>query len=443
LLRRTLALTLAVPAVALTTAGLTPASAATVPTCHGVAATVVGTAGDDTLVGTNGPDVIVGLGGNDHIRGLRGNDLLCGGLGADELVGGRGDDALHGGLDQHRHLAHGQVVVKGDLLDGGPGDDLLDAQADYGHHAPVKRLDTVTYRRSPGPVAVDLRAGTGRGEGQDTIVRDDRLQVVGSDFDDQLAGSSRREFFLGRGGDDRLAGRGGADVLVDSTGDDTLSGGPGSDFVIGFRGTDTLAGNGGPDVLAGISRTSVTVHGGRGSDYVATRLASSESGVLDGGPGRNQVSFETSFPDDSVATVDRAAGTAVAQSGGTSATATFSNFSGFGLFGTGTWSYTGTGARDFVQVSGGSLNASTLGGDDVMVGDQGDDTLDGGDGTDEAWGGKGANTCLNDEQGECNGHPQYRSAAGRVLSSSQDAGFARGLPQVRRALARYAPDLLR
>ncbi|WP_281369007.1 hypothetical protein [Nocardioides ungokensis] len=69
MLRRTLALTLAVPTVALTTAGLVPASAATVPTCHGVAATIVGTPGDDTLVGTDGADVIVGLGGNDHLGG--------------------------------------------------------------------------------------------------------------------------------------------------------------------------------------------------------------------------------------------------------------------------------------------------------------------------------------------------------------------------------------
>jgi Ca2+-binding RTX toxin-like protein len=442
-LRHVLALTLAVPAVALTTAGLTPASAATVPTCHGVAATVVGTAGDDTLVGTDAADVIVGLGGNDHLRGLRGNDLLCGGLGADELVGGRGDDALHGGLDVHRHLGHGQVVVRGDLLDGGPGDDLLDAQADYGRRAMVRRPDTVTYRSSPGPVGVDLRAGTGRGDGRDTIVRTDRLQVVGSPFDDQLAGSSRPDVLLGRAGDDRLAGRGGSDALIDTAGDDLLSGGPGSDIELSNRGTDTLTGERGRDILLGVSRRPTTVKAGRGSDYVFAALASKANGVLDGGPGHNGLTLDTPFPDDYDTTVDRAAGTAVAQSGTTSATTSFDNFSDFTLSGFGTWTYVGTDAPDIVQVSGGSLNASTLGGDDVMVGDQGDDTLDGGNGTDEAWGGKGANTCLNDEQGECNGYPQYRSAAGRVLSSSQDAGFARGLPQVRRALARYAPDLLR
>ena len=100
MLRRALALTLTLPAVALTVGAL-PASAAPVPTCQGVPATLVGTSGNDSLVGSNRPDVIVGLAGNDRIRGLRGNDLVCGGPGADELVGGRGDDRLHGGLDEH------------------------------------------------------------------------------------------------------------------------------------------------------------------------------------------------------------------------------------------------------------------------------------------------------------------------------------------------------
>ncbi|MCW2768201.1 MAG: Hemolysin type calcium-binding protein, partial [Nocardioides sp.] len=45
-----------------------PASAqAAAPTCHGEAATIVGTAGGDFLTGTPGRDVIVGLQGSDEI----------------------------------------------------------------------------------------------------------------------------------------------------------------------------------------------------------------------------------------------------------------------------------------------------------------------------------------------------------------------------------------
>src|SRR5213080_4888727 len=69
-----------------------PGAQAATPTCHGHAATIVGTAAGDTLVGTPGPDVIVGLGGNDQIAGRGGNDIVCGGAGADVLRGGRGSD---------------------------------------------------------------------------------------------------------------------------------------------------------------------------------------------------------------------------------------------------------------------------------------------------------------------------------------------------------------
>ena len=74
-----------------------PGAQAATPTCHGHAATIVGTAAGDTLVGTPGPDVIVGLGGNDQIAGRGGNDIVCGGAGADVLRGGRGSDHLQGG----------------------------------------------------------------------------------------------------------------------------------------------------------------------------------------------------------------------------------------------------------------------------------------------------------------------------------------------------------
>ena len=46
-------------------------------TCHGFAATIVGTSGNDLLIGTPGDDVIVGLGGNDNIKGWGGKDRIC------------------------------------------------------------------------------------------------------------------------------------------------------------------------------------------------------------------------------------------------------------------------------------------------------------------------------------------------------------------------------
>lgn len=78
--------------------------------CHGLDATVVGTAGDDVLRGTHRDDVIVGLKGNDRIYPGGGNDTVCAGPGLDLVWGGDGRDHLRGG----RGL---------DLLNGGAGRD--------------------------------------------------------------------------------------------------------------------------------------------------------------------------------------------------------------------------------------------------------------------------------------------------------------------------------
>ena len=69
---------------------------ATLVTCQGLTATIVGTAGPDIIQGTPGRDIIQGRGGNDIIKGLKGNDVLCGGRGQDVLYGGAGGDRLDG-----------------------------------------------------------------------------------------------------------------------------------------------------------------------------------------------------------------------------------------------------------------------------------------------------------------------------------------------------------
>ena len=100
------------------------------PTCHGVAATIVGTSGADTLVGTPGGDVIAGREGNDTISGLNGDDLVCGDTGKDVVLGGNGDDELYGGggVDTIRGGLGPDTVVGGsgnDLAFGDSGPDTL------------------------------------------------------------------------------------------------------------------------------------------------------------------------------------------------------------------------------------------------------------------------------------------------------------------------------
>jgi Ca2+-binding RTX toxin-like protein len=100
------------------TAAQTPAPTPPPPTCKGLAATIVGTEGNDNpLNGTPGRDVIVGLGGGDGIvAGGPGNDVICGGSGKDTLYGGPGKDTLLG-------------QAGSDTLTGGEGKDTLLGQA--------------------------------------------------------------------------------------------------------------------------------------------------------------------------------------------------------------------------------------------------------------------------------------------------------------------------
>ncbi len=91
------------------------------PACRGVAATVVGTGGDDVLLGTPGPDVIVALGGNDRILSRAGRDLVCAGRGADFIGAGTAADRVFAGAGADRLLGRGGP----DLLKGSSGNDVL------------------------------------------------------------------------------------------------------------------------------------------------------------------------------------------------------------------------------------------------------------------------------------------------------------------------------
>jgi hypothetical protein len=109
-------------------------AAAAAPTCGGLAATIIGTSGDDFLVGTSGPDVIVGRGGNDVIEGRGGADIICGGSGNDTLRGNADSDTIFGGkgFDKIAGGTHDDDARGGagrDRIKGGAGNDILRGQA--------------------------------------------------------------------------------------------------------------------------------------------------------------------------------------------------------------------------------------------------------------------------------------------------------------------------
>ncbi|MDA1090850.1 MAG: FecR domain-containing protein, partial [Proteobacteria bacterium] len=134
-----------------------------------------GTDGDDIMdvgdLNTTG-QTIDGGAGDDVINARAGDDVVLGGAGNDVLIGGAGADVLDGGAD----------------------------------------FDIASYADALQGVMVDLAAGTGTGgdaEG-DTLINIEG--VIGSSFDDTLIGDA---------------------------GDNLLIGGAGSDIIIGGEGTDT------------------------------------------------------------------------------------------------------------------------------------------------------------------------------------------------------------
>ena len=199
--------------------------------CNGLAATIVGTSGDDVLTGTAGADVIVGLGGNDTINGRGGNDTICGGSGDDVISGGSGQDLLKGG--------RGADILKGnggdDELRGGRGADSLEGG---------NGDDVLKGRRGN-----DLLEGN---KGQDIL--------LGGRGNDTLEGGGGADTLKGGQGDDLLLGQNGADLLLGNKGNDDLQGGSGADDLFGGNGNDVLTGNGGNDFC----------DGGNGSDTGAT-----------------------------------------------------------------------------------------------------------------------------------------------------------------------------
>lgn len=250
-----------------------PALAA--PSCAGRAATIVGTAGNNTLHGTPGRDVIVGLGGLDEIHGEGGDDFICGGSFADTLYGGSGDDFVNGGSGSDFLTGgSGDDLVRGGrgtdtLYAGGRGDDVYEGGSAFtgnGH-------DRLSFERSPRPVHLDLLAASfGDVRGDRDVARGIET-YAGSPDDDRLAGDRGPNQFFGLGGDDVIEGRGGSDFLDAGSGDDDVRGGPGRDSFNDSSESDSLGS--GNDIFRGGDEKDTflvgdginTVHGGARRDY--------------------------------------------------------------------------------------------------------------------------------------------------------------------------------
>ncbi|MCD4525606.1 calcium-binding protein [Nocardioides sp. cx-173] len=394
----------ALPLIALPAAAAPSTAAAETDPC--ASPTMVGTPGSDELTGTSGPDVIDGLGGHDLIDGAGGDDVLCGGGGSDSLIGGDGDDSLYGELDGYVSLEE-VGFWEGDTLEGGPGDDLLDAGhdprpdpgGDMGDEGEV-----LSFERAAAGVDLDLLAGTAEGEGTDTLVGDFH-EVVGSDHADRIAGAAHDETILGRGGADTISGGQGDDhVLTGSDEDDDedgadgandgardrADGGPGDDWLNGGRG-DRLAGGTGDDFLDG-SRAR-TLLGGPGRDVLYNTIASRGPQLLRGGPGWDRASLTAPVAWRGTASeivrgrVELASQVARFHRRRGMVRVPLQGIEGAGIYSTGRWTLVGTPRNNLLEVE--ADHGAVLigrGGNDMLRGSERGDVLRGGPGFDTGWG---------------------------------------------------------
>ncbi|MEH2289026.1 MAG: calcium-binding protein [Nostoc sp.] len=215
---------------------------------------ILGTSYADNIVGSNGNDTLdPGTNGNDTVDGGTGDDLLSykGGEGItssfdtstntgsitsgtnqvsyknierlnisgteydDLIVGSNGNDTIIGNYSfnaGYREPYTVEVISGNDTIDGGAGDDLLIVHNGIGSEGITSTFNATTNTGS-------ITAGT-----NGVIYKNiERLDVIGTNYDD---------------------------LIVGGNGDDTLKGGLGNDILIGGKGNDKLYGESGTDTFA-------------------------------------------------------------------------------------------------------------------------------------------------------------------------------------------------
>lgn len=233
--------------------------------------TVTGGAASDTIRGGRGNDALAGGNGRDRLSGDEGNDTIEGGVGPDTLRGGEGSDTLsyagaaagvtvnlgvtfrQGTGSAGRDLISGFENLTGsafgdrltgdggaNIIRGGDGNDVLFGNGGRDVLIGGEGRDTASYRGAGSGVKADLTSGNVlSAAGRNSLSGIENL--IGSAFDDALAGDAAANLLIGMNGDDTLRGR---------AGDDRLVGGKGDDLLVGGAGADRLRGGGGDDAFS-------------------------------------------------------------------------------------------------------------------------------------------------------------------------------------------------
>jgi hypothetical protein len=191
-------------------------------------------------------------------------------------MGGAGDDRLRGGNGD-------------DVLVGGPGKDKLHG---YG------TTDMVSYFDSPAGVSGTIGISGSVNDGWGTL---DNVFVIhnvtGSEFVDNLSGSTADNLMYGLGGGDTLNGSDGNDTIYGGNGLDTINGGNDNDTLYGEAIRDNLSGGPGNDTIYGGANND-KIDGNDGDDILyANTAACTDDGVVDSINGGNHDTGDIAFYD--------------------------------------------------------------------------------------------------------------------------------------------------
>ena len=205
--------------------------------------TITGNAGDNQLSGGGGGDSLWGGGGADRLDGGDGDDLLVGGSGADALVGGLGVDTVSYGTA----LADASPVSSAAV--GSSYVNSVEIVAARVISLNGVRVDLIANMSTSAGALAGAVAAQGSDAAGDWFHGVEHL--VGSAFNDRLAGTNNSSTVLGGDGDDLIYGGAGNDTLRGEGGDDVIYGEAGIDTVDGGSGNDRLFGGGEQDTLIG------------------------------------------------------------------------------------------------------------------------------------------------------------------------------------------------
>ncbi len=309
--------------------------------------TLSGGDGDDVLRGEAGPDSLIGGNGNDmadyatapdrvwlvlatggilghaagdqfqsveRVNGSLFDDTLTGDSGANLLRGQDGADWLDSGDAGGRDTLQGGIgndylfVNTGDVVDGGPGYDYVNAR-------PASAVAGWVF------VATDVQAieGIQGHNGSDRIDASARtltITIVTHAGNDTVLGGSGDDAIQAFDGDDSLHGGAGFDQLHGGNGNDTLIGGggadnpPWTDWLFGGEGEDSLIGSGrgfvigegGNDTLVG--GAGELLNGGSGADSILGTTGNEQliggagTDTMAGGAGNDRFDFDDGWGDD-------------------------------------------------------------------------------------------------------------------------------------------------